>query len=271
VARESKRYLGLELAGAKNHKTAIAVLEHYPKERKIFLLDIHDRLGSGDAALLETLAELRSGITKVGVNVPLELPPCITCTRKTCPLPEKCTVPAVKWMRESTRKAARNKLKTLEFTPYTQRPTELWVRYNVLSELQDHERFEIDETLGGNKAPLTARMHFIRRHLGDAELSEVWPKLSVATMASGLGLSKRVISTYRHLEEGIQSREQILEALCEREGIFIYERDVQKLAVSLAAFDAFVCALTVLLTDLGRTASPPTNFPDTSGWVVYPT
>ena len=239
TVRETRRYLGLELAGAKNQKTALAALEYYPKEKKIFLLDIYDRITghrgrdegpthersegtshhheshppgllglttAADEALLELLTELSEdaepkhhGIL-MGVNVPLQLPPAIACARKTCAKPTAGTLAAVKWMREAHRKAERqartdaNAPRVTEYTTYTQRPVELWVRYQVLSRLPEAYRFEIDETLGGNKAPLTARMQFIRRHLEPlpfAGIWEVWPKLTVSLLGLSLELPGR--------------------------------------------------------------------------------
>lgn len=288
MVRESRRFLGLELAGAKNQRTAIAVLEYYPKEDKIFLLDIHDRIPderaeaarrmarqpgnitSGDDALLSLLRELRDGVSLLGVNVPLELPPCITCERKSCRDANRCSGPAVQWMKEISRKAGRAHLKVLEFTPYTQRPVELWVRYQVLSRLQPHERFDIDEALGGNRAPLTARMHFVRRHLSGLHAIETWPKLSVSILSREFGIGRRTLTAYRRLEEGIHAREEILETLAARAGVFIYERDIRKLSQNLAAFDSFICAYTALLAGLSRTVEPPAGFPEASGWVHYP-
>lgn len=279
---ESHRYLGLDLAGAKNQKTALAVLEHYPKERKTFLLDVYEKIvpeegHSSDQALLELIGELKPGIAKIGVNVPLDLPPCIPCVRKTCPTPLKCSVPVVKWMRETTRKLAQSQkrsdgpgVRVLDFTPYTQRPIELWVRYQVLPRLQPSHRFEVDEALGGNKAPLSARMHYLKRHLGKIPTAEVWPKLSVAIFAEQLGLQRRTIARYRQLEEGIHAREEIIEALAHRHGLFIYERDVRKLAQSLASFDAFICAYTALLSDTDRCEERPHGFPAHAGWIQYP-
>lgn len=298
MVRESKRYLGLELSGAKNPKTAVAVLEYYPKEEKIFLLDIHDRIpeksaseknsherngqgsqasqASGDEQLLNLIYELiddsaKSGRKKVrmGVNVPLELPPALIRASQGN---VNRSAAAIKWMRETTKKAQKaHQIKVLEFTPYTQRPVELWVRYQVLPKLQPHERFEIDETLGGNKAPLTARMIYLKPFLKKLELIEAWPKLTVAALAEPLGLSKRTVSTYRRLEEGVQAREDILEALVEQRDIFIYDKDIRKLAMSLSAFDAFLCAFTALLSDLEQTAEAPPGFPTATGWVHYPT
>jgi len=275
---DSHRYLGLELAGAKNQKTALATLEYYPKEKKIFLLDIFDRIAvedhqSGDEALLAVVEEHHPGIARMGVNVALELPPCITCVRKTCPLTAKCTVPAVKWMRDITRRTAKSpeqSIRVREFTSYTQRPIELWARYQVLSRLPEAYRFEIDETLGGNRAPLSARMNFLKRHLGGVELVEVWPKLSTAILALDLDLDRKIVAKYRHLEEGVHAREEILEKLADARGVFIYERDVRKLSQSLASFDAFICAYTALLSDTGACAKPPSGFPVGTGWIQYP-
>jgi hypothetical protein len=278
-ATQTRRCLGLDLSGAKNSKTAVAALEYYPREKKTFLLDIFDRISghedqSGDAALLEVLDELASGPALIGVNVPLQLPPCIECSRKSCPLPLKCSVPAVKAMREITRKAERQpvdpELRVRDFTPYTQRPVELWIRYQLLARLPESSRFEIDEALGGNRAPLTARMHFLRRHLKEATLTEVWPKLTLATLASKLGLSRRVLQTWRHLEDGVHSRMEILEAFTEKLDVFIYERDQRKLSASLAAFDAFLCAYTALLAEQGRTIPRPAAIPASEGWIAIP-
>lgn len=279
---QPRRYLGLELAGAKNQKTALAVLEYYPKEQKTFLLDVYDKISAeekqtGDEALLATLDEVISNeahrIAKLGVNVPITLPPCIECTRKTCPLPESCSVPTVKWMRELTRKAENEGrdlgVNVREFTPYTQRPFEIWARYQILPKLHPDYRFEIDEALGGNRAPLTARMHFLSRHLSQINLVEVWPKLTISTLAQGIGIPRRIISSYRKLEEGYSARMELLETLAMKKGVFIYERDLKKLSQSLTAFDAFICAYTALLTDRNMTVAPPKGFPKDSGWVHY--
>jgi len=295
--RRCHRYLGLELAGAKNNKTTLATLEFYPKERKVFLLDLHDKIAgaedadtresreSNDEALLALIRESAEaqeareakrsgpGATLLAVNVPLTLPPCIGCERKTCPLPARCTVPEVKWMQGLTRRLARDRsTKTSGFTPYTQRPVELHIRHTVLPEVPQWARFEIDEALGGTKAPLTARMHFLARHLARVRMPviEAWPKLTIAMLAGELGIDRRTLSHYRQLEQGVHAREVILERIAQRHEVFIYERDVRKMTHSLACFDAFVCAFTALLSDQGRCARPPRGFPAGSGWVSHP-
>jgi hypothetical protein len=265
-----QRFLGLELAGAKNQKTSLAVLEFYPKERKLFLLDIFDRISahedqSSDEAVLEVIREESSENTYLGVNVPLNLPPCIPCQRKTCPLPAHCTVPAVKWMREIT-----EQVQGRPFTPYTQRPIELWVRHLILPRLSDSALFEVDEALGGNKAPLTARMQFLNRHLPSLSIVEVWTKLTVAILATQMKIPSRTLASYRHIEDGINAREEILTHLVKHWELFIYERDLRKLSMSLTAFDAFVCAFTAFLSETKMCAPIPKGFSSSFGWIQYP-
>ena len=273
---EGKRYLGLELAGAKNQKTSLAAMEYYPRANKIFLRDIFDKIipeNSSDETLVELIQGLNPGIAKMGVNVPLDLPPCISCTKKQCPYPTHCTVSAVKWMQATADKFYRSEdhpPKTREITPYTQRPAELWVRYKVLPHLPESLTFEIDEALGGNKGPLTARMHFLSRHLKNISMIEVWPKLSLVVLARQLAISERTISTYRHLETGMESREEILHQLITKNELFIYDKDMKKLCQSLVAFDAFICAFTALLADQNQCIKTPKGFPTSAGWIYYP-
>ncbi len=273
----STRFLGLELAGAKNDKTAVAVLEFYPREKKIFVLDVHERVfsdgeQSSDEALIELLDELKPEVKLMGVNVPLTLPPCFECKKPGCAR-GKCSHPAVKWMHAFARrhvKLSPKKAKARQFTPYTQRPVELWARHALLPKLPDGSRFEIDEAFGGTKAPLTARMHYLKRSMKGLKLIEAWPKLTVALLAQELGLHKRLIGAYRHLEEGAHARGEILDRLTEQHGVFIYERDVRKLAGNLSAFDAFICAYTALLSSQGQCQKPPAGFPTESGWIQFP-
>ncbi len=268
----AQRYLGLELSGAKNTKTAVSILEFYPKERKIFLLDIHDRISpregqSPDDALLELLSELKPGLSLMGVNVPLTLPPCLLCPPSRCK--GSCRAPATQWMERFARRRPHKKGEIV-FTPYTQRPVELWLRYELLAALPKPLQFEVDEAMGGNRAPLTARMQFLKRSLDPETLIEVLPKLTALRLCLALGLDRRILARYRKLEEGSHARAAFLEALTEKRGIFIYDRDLKKLSHSLTAFDSFLCAYTALLSEQGRCEKPPRGFPLASGWVQYP-
>ncbi len=274
-----ERYLGLDLSGAKNPKTALSILEYYPKERKVFLLDIQDRIhapatpsreSSGNSGpfpadqwLLGLIRESAEELACLAVNVPLTLPPCFLGSR----LESIC----IRWMTRQARRASkRRQTGSVEFTAYTQRPVELWIRHQVLSALPKTMQFEVDEAFGGSRAPLTARMHFLQRHLDRKRLIESWPKLTALRLCLQLGHDRRFLSRYRKLEEGAHARMLFLEHLIEEKGVFIYEKDLRKLSQSLAAFDSFLCAYTGLLARLGLCERPPRGFPLASGWVHFP-
>jgi hypothetical protein len=82
-------------------------------------------------------------------------------------------------MREFARKASnqRSDPRIREFTAYTTRPVELWLRHAVLPTLEPRARFDVDEAMGSNRAPLLARMRFLARHLPEIRSSRlrVWP------------------------------------------------------------------------------------------------
>lgn len=275
-----ERYLGLELSGAKNNKTSLSILEYYPKEQKTFLLDIQDRISatstashheplhltgaaSADDVLLEILRESDEELAAMAVNVPLTLPPCFLTTRA-----EKT---AIEWMSRFSKRISKGKRAgNVEFTAYTQRPVEMWIRHHVLSDLPKTMQFEVDETLGGNRAPLTARMQYLQRYLDRKTLIEAWPKLTALRLCLQLGMDRRFLGRYRKLEEGAHARLLFLEQLVARHGIFIYDRDMRKLSTSLTAFDSFLCAYTALLSHLGKCEKSPKGFPVSSGWVEYP-
>jgi hypothetical protein len=258
----------MDLSGGRNSKTSLAILEFYPKERKTFLLDIREGfepdLGvTRDERLIQNLRELAP--TLLAANVPTSFPPCVTCQKK-CPLPRNCHVPEVKWMREWSRR----KLQHREWTPYTQRAIELWVRSEFIEHLPKEVRPDLDETLGGSKAPLTSRMNFLKRHLVGPEVLEVWPKISLLLLARRLRIPKRVLVKVRDLEYGASARQEILDTLCATSSLFIYEGDQRRLAESLGVFDAFLCAWVGLLHHLKLTEARPTKFPRRATWLTFP-
>lgn len=304
------RLVGLELLGARNDKTSIVSLEYFPTSHKIFVTEIFDRLSASEASestangerqvfdtlfveptaqnrglvprrkrdksllpssdldVLSALTHLQEANAKLFVNVPLQLPPCLLCERLGCSPLQGCLAPEVKWVQRTFSHSGKKQL--VEFSPYTQRPIEPWMRQALLPEIPKELRFDIDEALGGNKAPLTARFHFLRRFLKFAKINEVWPKLSVVQLGIEHRISRRALQSYRHLEVGAQARMEILETLADAYSVFIYDRDLRRMATSLSAFNAFISAFTGYLAECGQTQDPPNGFPVTSGWVLFP-
>lgn len=275
TAAQPLRILGLDLAGAKNSKTTLLAVEHYPHGQKSFVTEVRSGIGN-DPDLLEAVSALSRENCILAINAPTTLPPCTRCRLK-CPGFEKCKVSEVRWMRSFLEKKPSIKTSPTQAkaaTPYTQRPIELVLRHSLIPEFPNWLQFDVDETLGGNKAPLTARVIYLQPHLlstGVRKIIEVSPKLTLASIGRGLKIEKRYLESYRKLDEGAFSRTKILEALTVRYGIFIYEHDWDFIASSLSGLDSLLCALTAVLSVDGKCAKRIKGFPPKATWLEYPT
>lgn len=97
-----KRFVGLSLGGGKADKACLAVIEYYPKHRKIFLTKIYEKIKSdddysADSKILDILEENKKNLQTVAFDVPLNPPQCFV-SDKCCGRIEKCKEPHVKWM-----------------------------------------------------------------------------------------------------------------------------------------------------------------------------
>lgn len=267
------RYVGLCLGGAKSDRTALTVVDYYHKQDKAFVVDIFSGIcsseeHSADQVLLDLIREIsnESSVVRVmGVDAPLTLPPCLQGCDSECKGYEACKKPAVKWMRTQYQRAKAKNSRAKYFTPYSQRPVDLYFRYKY----PEQNLFQ-DETMGANLAPQAARMSYLRRHLEDIQLVEVWPKLALYHLQKPLRLTKREVLAYRHIEHGVGVRERLLERLVEKSSLFIYERDLKKFLTDVAAFDSFICAWVAMQFDLGRVVKFKADLPLESGWVQVP-
>lgn len=270
------RYIGISLGGAKSDNTALSVIDHYPQQNKAFVVDVFESLGagegsSGDDVLLELIAEVGSGCRVIAFDAPLTLPPCANGCRQGCRGPLTCKNPAVKWMKEQYTRAFQRNKKTKPFTPYSQRPVDLFFRYRF----PEQDLFQ-DETMGANQAPRAVRMQYLKsridRALGNQSVKsiEVWPKLSLFHMHRSWGLVEGQVLGYRSLEEGAAIREDVLHCLYEQSHLFIYERDTKKCLTNVAAFDSLIAAWVALQYGLNRCVVPSKDLPLESGWIQIP-
>lgn len=273
-----KRYLGLSLGGAKSDRTCLTVLDHYTNHDKAFVVDVFETIGAqddltADQVLLQLYDELayelsetdESTVEVMAVDAPLTLPPCFGGCDGCDEGYEHCKRSAVKWMRQQYRRAKERNSKLKHFTPYTQRPVDVYFRYKH----PDENLFQ-DETLGANQAPQAARMNYLKKLFGSVRLIEVWPKLSLHYLQRSLKLSKRELLSYKHLEDGVHVRAKILERLVEKSNLFVYERDLKKLVSNVAAFDSALCAWAALRFDLGLVVKFKGDLPLDTGWVQIP-
>jgi predicted nuclease with RNAse H fold len=266
------RYVGIELGGSR--RTAVVALDYFPAEARVFVAGIvsppqADGEESPDETLIRVVNEMNP--LRIGIDAPLTLPPCVTC-ELTCPTVAYCEVPAVRWMREESERLryGRGKLPT----PFTQRPVDLLLRGRWQEEA--FVPFPVDESFGSSRAPLAARMQYLQRHLrAEDGFLEVNPRLALGGMAQWYGLMQREVRRSRDVDDGMEIRLEILDALAQEPRvihapqIFLYNSDISALAQDISAFDAFVCALMALADALNLLEEP--DFDPAWGFVAKPT
>ncbi|NUM88626.1 MAG: hypothetical protein HUU37_05435 [Bdellovibrionales bacterium] len=257
----------MELGGSKSSRTSVVLLDWFERDRRVFVSGIHPQVqgregATGDDRLLALLNG--ESLIRIGVNAPLTLPPCVTCALPACPTVKFCEVPEVEWMRKEARRLRIPKAK--HPTPYTQRPVDLALR-GVIARRVGAEAMA-DETLGANRAPLAARMLYLRRHLKCSDLLECNPRVSVAGLGQRVGFSARSLRRYRDVEDGALHRLEFLERLAEEASLFFYKADLVALARDLGAFDALMAALMALHRELNLLDAP--LFPESWGNVAVP-
>lgn len=266
-AGEVHRFVGVSLGGGKTDKACVAVLEYYPKHKKVFLSRLvekikSDEVHSADFKIHEVIEQYHKDIDVVAFDVPFHLPHCLNC-KKSCPGIESCREPHVQWMWDYTRRLHKKKKPRKLFTSYTQRCVELYLS----SELE--EPFILQHAMGANTAPLLARAMFIKRRL-EIPCIEVFPKLSVWRVGRSLNVMKSHLRFHKHSIGGEESRREILQALSTHNVAFVYDQDVKLMIENNHAFEAFICALTAFLKSMGQTEDRPAGFPASEDWVEFP-
>lgn len=265
---KSLKFAGICLTGGKTDKTAVAVIEYFPSEKKIFLSHLYDnikpdKIKSSDQVLYELLNNTHKSLKTIAIDAPLQPPKCIKCKLK-CPGYEVCKEPEIKWMHAIYKKRNKHKKPKKMFTPYTERCAETYIS----SELE--EPFMRSHTLGANMAPIYARAHFLSRRLGKKNFIEVYPKLSLWRIGRSLQIQKSYLRYHKHSFDGESIREILLEKLSEKNIAFLYDHDRKIMIKHKQAFDAFICALTALFNELDLCEPRPVGFPEDESWIYFP-
>lgn len=259
----AKRILGLELGGSR--RTAVVCLEFAPKEGKVLLAELRAHIHgtrdeTADEAVIRSVNELRPDL--LVVDAPLTFPPCLVCDVAECPGASACPKPSVTWMREEAERRRWNKSKFPP--PYTHRPVDLLLR----GRWQDDSPLHIpaEEAFGSGRAPLTARISYLRKHFRCKNLLEANPRFALAGLAEWYGVSVRELRRSRDMEHGAENRFMILNKIAqinEQQNVapglphvFLYMTDVVALAKDLSAFDAFLCAMMGVFQELDLLEAP---------------
>ncbi len=270
MLRESQRSIGLELPGGKGGRTIVAVLDVYPKSRKLILSELlpsktQRRMDlSQDEVLVTELRQLAADCAEfrgLGVSGPLSLPVGFLDGPKSEREVGRAADAESRWMHK-TWESLRPKPRA--FAPYLQRACEVWLRYLT------PEKFLSTDALGANAAPLTARLQHLKHVLPEPRF-EVHPRASVLRIAKSLTMPKTIPAQYTDLEKGVAAREAFFTHVNKRlPQLFLYDHDLEAMILHLNHFHAFVSALTVHLAALELTEKPPRGFPKTSAWIHVP-
>ena len=265
MSGEFQRSLGLELAGGKNSRSAVAVLDFFPRSERLIVSEIvSNRLHPagdplGDESLVADLKEMArksKGLAGLGVSGPISLPPLFD--PKKTPAAVKSEVQWMSRLWESLEPKPR------PFAHYLQRPSEVWLRHKT------PDRFGIGDGLGSNCAPLAARLNYLRKRL-PSPLLETYPRGAVLRLVKSLGVHRSLATLHSDLERGVEMREDFFRQLLKKvPRIFIYEGDLEAMILNLNQFYAFVSALTVFLRAREQTDTAPRGFPRSATWIHLP-
>lgn len=259
------------MGGGKTDKTAVAILDYFPDQKRVFLRSLRLRVGgktnkgeeiTGDEALLDILNIQEENLETIAFDVPLSLPVSINGTPKD---EEK----VLAWMKKQHERRSKEKRPNKMFTSYTERAAEIFIS----SELE--EDFHPPHALGSNAAPLTARAHYLMKRLklnkkAKDPLIETYPKLTLWRIGQALQMPKSHLRFHRHAVDSDEARLYILKMLIEKEIAFIYQQDMRSMVEDNIAFEAFLCGLTAFLTYQGQTEKRPADFPKSEAWIEFP-
>jgi hypothetical protein len=258
------RAIGLELGGARAGRSALASLDLFPDSNRMILSELDAEIGTteedSDSALRHRIEQITTefaGDYLVGIHAPTSLPHGFLNPHEI----QKSRHPEILWLKRMSAKLRPN---DRPFLPYLSRPCEIWLRHIT------PEKFPIPDALGANCAPIAARFRALEGSFTKAPV-EIYPRATLSRLVSSLGLQKTFFRDAWDLEKGVDKREQFLrEFLKKVPQLFVYEHDLEILAVRVSAFHAFLSALNVCLIQKGYSEKPPVGFPKDSTWIPLP-
>ncbi len=258
----------MSLLGGKSDRTCVAVLEYFPNHGKLFLHQLFEKIqsanneDSADSELIRTISSFLPQVEALAFDVPLQLPKCLRCNLK-CPGSEVCKVSEIAYMRELQKKHLRENKNAKFMTPYTQRPVELYIQKKL------ERPYYMQDALGANLAPLTARAQYILKRL-QLPFMETYPTLSFTRIAEQMGLPEKFLKQEGRSFEPEEARQAFLNMLIEKRLCFIYQQDILRLIENPDAFDAFLSSFTAFLSQVGECEERPRGFPKAEIWLQFP-
>lgn len=266
-AEKTVKVAGIHLAGPNSPKTTVVIMTGRPGEGNLKITAVLDRMGAlhrlfSDDRLFEFLKTQMPD--RIMIDCPLTLPPCVACTRPSCPGVNACEDIAVAYMQKLAESSAGKKRKRL-MNPQTQRIWDVKEWFHWSPSLQE-------PTYSANKAPLVVRGMTLQRRLNAlSEPLRLWETSiphAVTCLVDQLGLSRELAYQYRAFEIGREQRTLLLEAL--HANGYLEEDDIDEVAASVESFSATIAAVVAALQLAGLCSVPDNAFFQEQGWVYLP-
>jgi hypothetical protein len=239
---KAQHHIGIHISGSNAGKTALISLQGHLLHAPLKLASCHERIvnlgrHSSDERLVALIGEC-SDMSSITVDCPLALPPCLACTRPSCPSVTKCEdIEVASMIALSAEWRKDQKRKTKPVNPQT---TRLWDLQQLVS-----GRVKLEPAFGVNTAPLAARARTLAKRLSGAGFSVPMRELSVplalASLRESLGLPDGLETAYRSFEFGADTREAFVLALMD-EGWLDADAEWESVMGSVELFQAFVAA-----------------------------
>ena len=266
------RFIGISLSGGKSDRTCLAVIEYYPARDRLFLAHLEEKIKSdensnSDVKLANLVKKYREDCVNVEFDSPLTLPKCVRCELK-CPGYDLCSETEIIWYRKVQEKLAKKRPRRF-FTPYSQRCVEAYLIVNNNTINENIDRFEIQNAMGSNLAPLFARGDFLSRQFG-IPCYETMTKIAVWRIGLHLKLGKNILRKWWNAVGGDACRGEIMKALSQQTGLFLYQQDLKTIIENNHAFEAVISAYVGYLRGKNQTEDRPEGFPETETWIDIP-
>lgn len=258
---------GIHLAGPNSTKTTLVIMTGHLSEGNLKISGIYDRMGTvhrlfSDDRLFDVLRG--ECPDRVMIDSPLTVPPCVACTRASCPGVNACEDIAVAYMQKLV-DTQRGKKKKKPMNPQTQRIWDVKEWYEWHPSLQE-------PTYSANKAPLVVRSLTLQRRLRSLEnpiqLFETSIPHALSIFVEQLDLPRELAYQYRAFGIGREQRRKLAQAL--RKAGIIAEPLLEEVTASVETFSAFVAAIVAGLELKDQVSRPGNDFFTDQGWVYLP-
>ena len=267
-------FAGIHLSGSNAPKTAVVILRHSPNSFSLNLSKVYEKIGSfgnlfSDDRLIGILGHV-SPLNGVFVDCPLSAPPCVECRRPVCPGVVRCEDVSVGFM--SSMAALQKRSGARRVRPLNPQSQRLWDVLQVYSMGSDRS----EPSFSANLAPLVIRAQTLQRRLNaerpELRLRETQISAALQALAPVLALAPEIRVKYRNFEVGLETREEIAEALLATE-ILDTKSDptmIDTCVSSVETFHALIAAVVAGLYARGLTSQPTEAFVEGAGWVYLP-